>query len=97
MYTYFLNRKTTCMIYFDDLHYLLYTIPRKSDGKRFNDRRIVVDVERGRTAKGWRPMRLGGGLGGRKPKKSKKEIEKELQLKKLQERKNFSYLNLIKV
>ncbi|KAG5462125.1 MAG: hypothetical protein BJ554DRAFT_5580, partial [Olpidium bornovanus] len=24
----------------------------------------MVDVERGRTVKGWRPRRLGGGLGG---------------------------------
>ena len=47
-------------------------LDRKSDGKRINNRRIVVDVERGRTAKGWRPMRLGGGLGGRKAKKSKR-------------------------
>ncbi|KAK9898218.1 RNA-binding domain-containing protein [Cystobasidium minutum MCA 4210] len=28
-------------------------------------RRILVDVERGRTVKGWKPRRLGGGLGGR--------------------------------
>lgn len=26
-------------------------------------RRILVDVERGRTVKGWKPRRLGGGLG----------------------------------
>ncbi|KAM6540023.1 hypothetical protein FALCPG4_001767 [Fusarium falciforme] len=35
------------------------------DGIRIKDRRIKVDVERGRTVKGWRPRRLGGGLGGR--------------------------------
>ncbi|CAJ0553463.1 Ff.00g119750.m01.CDS01 [Fusarium sp. VM40] len=35
------------------------------DGMRIKDRRIKVDVERGRTVKGWRPRRLGGGLGGR--------------------------------
>ncbi|KAF3019026.1 hypothetical protein E8E14_013339 [Neopestalotiopsis sp. 37M] len=35
------------------------------DGIRIKDRRIKVDVERGRTVKGWRPLRLGGGLGGR--------------------------------
>ncbi|KAM7199854.1 putative u1 small nuclear ribonucleoprotein [Rhypophila sp. PSN 637] len=35
------------------------------DGLRIKDRRIKVDVERGRTVKGWKPMRLGGGLGGR--------------------------------
>lgn len=28
-------------------------------------RKVIVDVERGRTVKGWRPRRLGGGLGGR--------------------------------
>merc|ERR1712226_1091985 len=27
-------------------------------------RRVLVDVERGRTVKGWLPRRLGGGLGG---------------------------------
>lgn len=28
-------------------------------------RRVIVDVERGRTVTGWRPRRFGGGLGGR--------------------------------
>ncbi|KAK4630880.1 U1 small nuclear ribonucleoprotein [Fulvia fulva] len=28
-------------------------------------RRVLVDVERGRTVSGWRPRRFGGGLGGR--------------------------------
>lgn len=37
-----------------------------ADGKRIDDRRVVVDVERGRTVKGWKPRRLGGGRGGRK-------------------------------
>ncbi|KAK0722519.1 U1 small nuclear ribonucleoprotein of 70kDa MW N terminal-domain-containing protein [Lasiosphaeria miniovina] len=31
---------------------------------RIKDRRIKVDVERGRTVKGWKPRRFGGGLGG---------------------------------
>lgn len=35
----------------------------EADGMRIEGRRIVVDVERGRTVKGWRPRRLGGGLG----------------------------------
>ncbi|KAK4650479.1 hypothetical protein QC762_707800 [Podospora pseudocomata] len=35
------------------------------DGLRIRDRRVKVDVERGRTVKGWKPRRLGGGLGGR--------------------------------
>ncbi len=32
---------------------------------RIKDRKIVVDIERGRTIKNWKPKRLGGGLGGR--------------------------------
>merc|ERR1711968_125645 len=34
---------------------------KKADGKKIEGRRIVADVERGRTAKDWRPMRFGGG------------------------------------
>ncbi|KAM7192696.1 putative u1 small nuclear ribonucleoprotein [Naviculisporaceae sp. PSN 640] len=34
------------------------------DGMHIKGRRIKVDVERGRTVRGWKPMRLGGGLGG---------------------------------
>ncbi|OAF69911.1 hypothetical protein A3Q56_02274 [Intoshia linei] len=37
---------------------------KRADGKKINGRRILVDYERGRTVKGWRPRRLGGGLGG---------------------------------
>ncbi|KAI8617083.1 hypothetical protein BC830DRAFT_1115243 [Chytriomyces sp. MP71] len=36
---------------------------READGMKIDGRRVVVDVERGRTVKGWRPRRLGGGLG----------------------------------
>lgn len=42
---------------------------KRADGKKIDDRRIVVDVERGRTVRGWLPRRLGGGLGGRKDKR----------------------------
>lgn len=38
---------------------------RETDGMRIKDRRVLVDVERGRTVNGWKPRRLGGGLGGR--------------------------------
>ncbi|GAB7347117.1 hypothetical protein MBLNU459_g3242t2 [Dothideomycetes sp. NU459] len=38
---------------------------KDADGLRIKDRRITVDVERGRTVKEWRPRRYGGGLGGR--------------------------------
>lgn len=36
---------------------------KKADGKKIDGRRVVVDVERGRTVRGWKPRRLGGGLG----------------------------------
>ncbi|PKI85640.1 hypothetical protein MVES_000498 [Malassezia vespertilionis] len=36
----------------------------RAEGLRLDDRRIMVDVERGRTVKDWKPKRLGGGLGG---------------------------------
>lgn len=37
---------------------------KHADGKKIDSRRVLVDVERGRTVKGWLPRRLGGGLGG---------------------------------
>ncbi|KAG8631328.1 hypothetical protein KVT40_000468 [Elsinoe batatas] len=36
-----------------------------SEGLSIGGRRVVVDCERGRTIKGWRPRRFGGGKGGR--------------------------------
>lgn len=46
--------------------------------RNMDGRRIVVDVERGRTVPEWRPRRLGGGLGGEsrrtKPKKGVKVV-----------------------
>lgn len=59
---------------------------KRGNGRKIDGRRVIVDVERGRfeifyyyfylgrTVRDWRPRRFGGGLGGRKPKKSKKEI-----------------------
>ncbi|KAL7009796.1 hypothetical protein EMMF5_000704 [Cystobasidiomycetes sp. EMM_F5] len=38
---------------------------KDADGIKILGRKILVDVERGRTVKGWKPRRLGGGLGGR--------------------------------
>ncbi|MCJ1313899.1 hypothetical protein MMC25_007579 [Agyrium rufum] len=38
---------------------------KETDGIRIKDRRVLVDVERGRIVVGWKPRRLGGGLGGR--------------------------------
>lgn len=36
---------------------------KHADGRKVDNRRVVVDVERGRTVPDWRPRRLGGGLG----------------------------------
>jgi len=36
----------------------------RADGIKIDDKRIVVDYEKGRVEKEWRPRRLGGGLGG---------------------------------
>ncbi|KAJ8605200.1 hypothetical protein CTAYLR_000423 [Chrysophaeum taylorii] len=40
------------------------TAYKRADGRKIDGRRILVDVERGRTVKHWKPRRLGGGLGG---------------------------------
>merc|ERR1711871_548313 len=37
---------------------------KQADGRKINGRRVVVDVERGRTVNNWLPRKLGGGLGG---------------------------------
>ena len=36
---------------------------KQADGRKIDGRRILVDVERGRTVPNWHPRRLGGGLG----------------------------------
>lgn len=36
---------------------------KEADKTKLNNRRILVDVERGRTVQGWKPKKLGGGLG----------------------------------
>lgn len=38
---------------------------KDADGIPIHHKKILVDVERGRTVKGWKPRKLGGGLGGR--------------------------------
>lgn len=47
-------------------HFQIFTVRtslsaarRRADGKKIDGRRVVVDVERGRTVKDWRPRRLG--------------------------------------
>ncbi|KAE8718501.1 U1 small nuclear ribonucleoprotein 70 kDa [Hibiscus syriacus] len=36
---------------------------KQADGRKIDGKRVLVDVERGRTVPNWRPRRLGGGLG----------------------------------
>ncbi|KAI3922330.1 hypothetical protein MKX01_006019 [Papaver californicum] len=36
---------------------------KQADGRKVDTKRVLVDVERGRTVPNWRPRRLGGGLG----------------------------------
>merc|ERR1712078_505564 len=54
---------------------------KQGDGKKIDGRRVMVDVERGRTVEGWLPRRLGGGRGpgrlGKLSKKAKKRQEAE--------------------
>merc|ERR1712232_98162 len=51
---------------------------KQGDGKKIDGRRVMVDVERGRTVEGWLPRRLGGGRGpGRQGKPSKKKLKQQ--------------------
>lgn len=50
MYTFFLRGVTAAY--------------KNADGRKLDNRRVLVDVERARTVKGWLSRRLGGGLGG---------------------------------
>merc|ERR1711920_1207580 len=51
---------------------------KQGDGKKIDARRVMVDVERGRTVEGWLPRRLGGGRGpGRVGKPSKKKLKQQ--------------------
>ena len=45
----------------------------RTNGTRLYGKRILVDVERGRTVRGWMPMRLGGGLGNKRDGPKKKD------------------------
>merc|ERR1719160_2244522 len=51
----------------------LKTAYKQGDGKKIDGRRVMVDVERGRTVEGWLPRRLGGGRGPGREGKSKKK------------------------
>ena len=47
------------MLYIYHSHFLVLAAYKHADGKKIDGRRVLVDVERGRTVKGWRPRRLG--------------------------------------
>jgi len=53
---------------------------READGKRIEGRRIVLDVERGRTDPQWLPRRLGGGRGPQREGKRKDSVQQVSQL-----------------
>lgn len=36
---------------------------KQADGRKLDNKRLLADVERGRTVPNWRPRRLGGGVG----------------------------------
>merc|ERR1719379_1981759 len=63
---------------------------KQGDGKKIDGRRVMVDVERGRTVEGWLPRRLGGGRGpgrqGKLSKKKRKLAEAEKKAKEEKER-----------
>jgi len=63
---------------------------KQGDGKKIDGRRVMVDVERGRTVEGWLPRRLGGGRGpgrvGKMGKKKKKQMEQQKEREKEKER-----------
>ena len=46
---------------------------KRMDGAKINGRRIIVDVERGRTVQDWKPRRLGGGRGDTRKSRPKKQ------------------------
>jgi hypothetical protein len=44
------------------MFYTLAAAYKHADGKKIDGRRVLVDVERARTVKGWLPRRLGKDL-----------------------------------
>lgn len=44
------------------MHWFFPAAYKHADGKKIDGRRVLVDVERARTVKGWLPRRLGGYL-----------------------------------
>ena len=57
------------------------TAYKHADGRKIDGRRVLVDVERGRTVKDWKPRRLGQGLGS-----SRKDRAKQTKAEKAEKR-----------
>lgn len=47
------------VIYSEMVLFIFSAAYKHADGKKIDGRRVLVDVERARTVKGWRPRRLG--------------------------------------
>lgn len=62
----------------------------KADGRRIENRKIIVDRELGRTRKDWLPRRLGGGKGDSRRDRKDEEIIRELKKDLDQEEKALS-------
>ena len=65
------------------------TAYKHADGRKIDGRRVLVDVERGRTVKDWKPRRLGQGLGSSRkdrPKQTKQEKKEKKRLELLKAR-----------
>ena len=65
------------------------TAYKHADGRKIDGRRVLVDVERGRTVKDWKPRRLGQGLGSsrkERPKQTKAEKAEKRRLEALKAR-----------
>ena len=51
---------------------------RRADGRKVDDRRIIVDRELGRTKANWIPRRLGGGKGESRRDRRDEELIREI-------------------
>ena len=47
---------------------------KQADGTRIDGRRVIVDMERGRTVSSFKPRRLGGGIGNTRKAKLPKRL-----------------------
>jgi len=62
------------------------TACKEGDGKKIDGRRVMVDTERGRTMRGWRPRKFGGGLGHTRATSEERELMREKERERERER-----------